>query len=80
MGLTSIAWIYLWASSTLLLFGVHAISFSETPPEPGPVGPAQNVESLLGVDVTYIPQYNDWPNVIVPELQYWPVRNELVKQ
>ena len=33
MGLTSIAWIYVWASSTLLLFGVHAISFSETPPE-----------------------------------------------
>ena len=80
MGLTSIAWIYVWASSTLLLFGVHAISFSGTPPELGPEGPAQNVENVLGVDVSYIPKYDDWPNVIEPELQYWPVRNVWLKQ
>ena len=86
MGLTSIAWIYLWASSTLLLFGIHAILFSETPPELGPEGPAQNVENLLGMDVSdvpllrYIPGFDDWQNVVEPELQYWPLRNEWVKQ
>ena len=85
MGLSRIAWIYVWASSTLLLFGVHAISFSETPPELGPRGPAQNVE-ILGLDVSdvpglrYLPGFDDWPNVVEPELQYWLVRNEWVKQ
>ena len=86
MGLTSIAWIYLWASSTLLLFGIHAILFSETPPELGPEGPEQNVENLLGMDVSdvpllrYIPGFDDWPNVVEPELQNWLVRNKWLNQ
>ena len=85
MGFTSIAWIYLWASSTLLMFGVHAISFTEPPRKLGPEGPAQNSENLLGMDVTnvpglrFIPRFDDWPNIIEPKLQYFPVCNEWVQ-
>ena len=74
--LTGLGFIYLWASISVLYLGVHSYTLSQTAPNLGPDGPPQNVEIMLGVDVSYIPRHNDWPNVVEPELQYWPVRNE----
>ena len=70
---------YLWFSLTLLSWSlpnyyapeIRNTSESRHDAE-APADSPQSLGDWFEQKVTYVPRYNDWPNVIDPSLQPWP--------
>ena len=72
-----VGYTFLKAAYSLMItyFGIHAFfSYPSLEIETkfrGPKGPPQDRGGIMSLKTDYIPTYNDWPNVINPELQFW---------
>ena len=64
--------IYFWASASIFYVGVHTLGSGPPPDYFGPAGPPIHSTNWIGLEVTYTPRSNDWPNVNDPDYQYWP--------